>query len=93
VSLASCWELAIKQSTGKLALPAPASEYLPARLDLLAASLLPITAEHVYTAAALPYHHRDPFDRLLIAQSMVEQLPVVTADARFAAYGIELLPA
>lgn len=55
--------------------------------------LLPITADHVYAAAALPYHHRDPFDRLLIAQSIVEGLPIVTADARFAAYGIHLLPA
>ena len=93
LSVASCWELAIKHASGKLNLPASPDVWFPARIDALATDLLPIKAEHVYLAAALPFHHRDPFDRLLVAQSIIEKMPIVTADIRLAAYGVEILPA
>jgi PIN domain nuclease of toxin-antitoxin system len=88
VSLASCWELAIKVSTGKLSIGEPAKTYLPRELAANNFELLPITMEHATTVESLPYHHRDPFDRLLITQAMIEKMPIVSADAAFDSYGI-----
>lgn len=89
VSAATAWEMAIKTALGKLDAPDDLN-------DALAASRfqeLPITIEHALLAGKLPQHHRDPFDRMLIAQARLEGLTVVTRDAVFGAYEIELLPA
>lgn len=85
VSTASLWEIAIKRSVGKLNAP----DELPDTVTRGGFAWLPVEAEHAWAVRTLPRHHRDPFDRLLVAQSLVEGLPVVTADARFAPYGVE----
>lgn len=87
VSLASIWEIAIKQAKGKLELDARTV------LDTLpkAFTLLPITADHILATRALPLHHGDPFDRLLLAQAMVEGLTIITHDDAFRPYGVPIL--
>lgn len=89
VSIASLWEIAVKMSRGKLALPGT----LEAAVEGMAAAVLPITFAHVDRVGCLPFHHRDPFDRMLIAQAMVEGLTIVTRDRHFPAYGVPLLMA
>lgn len=84
VSIASLWEIAIKVALGKLDAP----DDLPARVEQAGFYLLPVTADHAWQVRQLPLHHRDPFDRLLIAQAQVEQLPIFTADALFDAYDV-----
>jgi len=64
---------------------------LPLRVEELGFQLLPVRPEHAWRVRQLPLHHRDPFDRLLVAQAQVERLPVVTADPRFAAYEVEII--
>ena len=93
VSLASCWEIAIKYSLGKLPLPEPPVSYLPAQLAALGMTLLPIELPHVLNVASLPHRsgHGDPFDRLIISQALMLGLPVLTSDRRFAEYGVEVL--
>jgi PIN domain nuclease of toxin-antitoxin system len=91
LSVASLWEMAIKSSLGKLTLSAPFDVLLPQQLDLNGICLLNITTAHAAVVAALPFHHRDPFDRLLIAQAMVEKLPIVTIDTAFDAYPVRRL--
>jgi PIN domain nuclease of toxin-antitoxin system len=86
VSVASLWEIAIKSSIGKLT----AEDDLPAIIAEERFDWLPISPAHAWEVRALPLHHRDPFDRVLIAQALTERLPVVTADARFAAYGVDV---
>lgn len=93
VSAASAWEMAIKQSIGKLSLPGPAESWLPGVFDELGFDLLPITADDALAVRALPWHHRDPFDRLLVAQARRRGLTLVSHDARLAAYGVEVLGA
>lgn len=85
VSAASLWEIAIKARLGKLDAP----DDLPRRVEQLGFDLLAITAEHAWQVRQLPLHHRDPFDRLLIAQAQVERLPIVTADPSFSAYDVK----
>ncbi len=84
LSLASCWEIAIKYSKGKLVLPHPLSEFIAESLTATACQIFPVSFEHVLRVADLPHHHGDPFDRLLIVQSIVEGIPLVTADSRLA---------
>lgn len=88
VSLASVWELAIKFTTGKLKFTDPPELYLADLLRLNHFQLFPLTFSHVVSGAALPYYHRDPFDRVIIAQSLLEEIPVVSADTVFDAYGV-----
>jgi PIN domain nuclease of toxin-antitoxin system len=90
-SVASSWEIAIKYSTGKLVLPAAPAKYVPSRLADGEFVTLPITHSHALRVAALRRHHRDPFDRLLVAQCEVEGLPILTADRQFAAYGVKVM--
>jgi PIN domain nuclease of toxin-antitoxin system len=88
VSVASLWEMAIKISLGKLSFPTTDSA---AVIELLRANrmdILPVAAAHGLGVAQLPFHHRDPFDRLLIAQAVVEGAVIVTGDERFAAYNV-----
>ncbi len=87
VSAASIWEIGIKRAIGKLEAPAE----LVAVIHEEGFLGMPVELLHAETASLLPPHHRDPFDRMLIAQSMLEQMTVVTADRRFESYGIELM--
>jgi len=89
VSAVTAWEIAIKRASGKLDSPSD----LEAALDASGLAQLPITVEHALATEVLPFHHRDPFDRMLIAQASVEGLTIVTRDARFAAYRVAVLPA
>jgi PIN domain nuclease of toxin-antitoxin system len=86
VSAASVWEIAIKRSLGKLTAP----DDLPNRIADEGFAWLPVSAAHAWQVRDLPAHHRDPFDRLLIAQALVERLPIITADARLSDYGVEV---
>ena len=86
VSAASVWEIAIKRSLGKLTAP----EDLLERMQAEGFSWLAVESAHAWQVRALPFHHADPFDRMLIAQAIVDGLPVITADHRFRAYGIQL---
>ena len=93
LSAASAWELAIKDALGKIELPEPVETYVPTRMARQGITALPITHTHALTVSTLPPHHRDPFDRLLIAQAIVERLPILTADAAFDRYGVEVIRA
>lgn len=89
ISVASLWEIAIKFSIGKLSLPDSFGNFIPAQLQQNDIEILPITLPHLEKVSTLPFHHKDPFDRLIIAQSIVENLPIVSSDAAFDSYGIE----
>jgi len=93
VSAASLWEMAIKAELGKLRLPGPPAEWLPGALARTGIQVLAVEGSHALAAGALPPHHRDPFDRMIVAQALAESLTVVTRDARLAAYGVAVLPA
>lgn len=86
ISVASLWEIAIKSSIGKLSLSAPFDQLIPQQLSSNGFELLPIEIAHLAAVATLPFHHRDPFDRLLIAQAVTEKMPVVSSDSAFDAY-------
>ena len=88
VSLVSVWEIAVKQSIGKLSLTMPLDEFIDQRIVGAGFVLLPIERAHLVHVATLPLHHRDPFDRLLAAQCLVEKLAVLSADACFDHYGV-----
>ena len=87
VSAASAWEISIKKALGKLDAP----DDLPAALIANHFQSLPITIAHALSAGQLPRHHDDPFDRMLIAQALAEQLTVVTHDTMFRPYGIPII--
>lgn len=88
VSVATCWEMAIKAGLGKLTLGESASVLLKRELPRNNFDLLDIKLEHATAVEALPLHHKDPFDRLLIAQAQLEGLPIVSVDVAFDLYGI-----
>lgn len=91
LSPASAWEIAIKYALGKLQLPLEPSRYVPDRLARTQTLELPITHAHALRVAELPPHHRDPFDRLLIAQAQIEELRIMTSDQHFHAYAVQVL--
>ena len=91
VSVATCWEIAIKVGLKKLDLGEPAATFLPRELATNGFDLLGIELIHATSVEALPPHHKDPFDRLLVAQAMIEKLPVVSVDTQLDAYGITRL--
>ena len=88
VSIASIWEMAIKHSIGRLNFSLPFMEFVGRQLTVSNIELLEINLQHIEVVASLPLHHRDPFDRLIIAQSMAEQIPILSVDAIFDAYAI-----
>ena len=88
VSIASCWEIAIKAGLGKLTLGESSASYLTNALDRTGFELLPIDLSHATSVELLPLHHKDPFDRLLIAQAMPENVSLVSADSAFDSYGV-----
>jgi PIN domain nuclease of toxin-antitoxin system len=90
VSLASIWEIAIKHSIGKLRLQGDLPETLR-NIHALGFDLLPIEQEHILALASLPHHHRDPFDRMLIAQAKHEGMHLLTADPHFKFYDVPLV--
>lgn len=90
-SAASVWEMGIKASIGKLPLPEPIDDYVSTRMTQLGARSLEIRASHALRVVALPSHHRDPFDRMLIAQAQVEDMTLVSADSTFNQYEVSLL--
>ena len=89
LSLASIWEIAIKTNLGKLSFDRPLEQFLPEQIALNYIRLLNISLSHALRVTNLPLHHRDPFDRMIVAQSLVENLPVLSNDRVFDAYGIE----
>jgi PIN domain nuclease of toxin-antitoxin system len=93
LSAASAWEIAIKHGLGKLALPQPPGVYVPTRMASTGVLPLPVTHRHALQVVDLPAEHADPFDRLLIAQAQLEDLPILTADDTFERYDVELIAA
>lgn len=87
------WEIAVKYASGKLALPEPPERFVPTRMAATRATPLPVRHEHALRVAGLPPHHRDPFDRLLVAQAQVERLMLVTADPQLRPYDVGILRA
>ena len=93
LSSASAWEISIKHALGKLRLPGPPESYVPKRLESNCMTVLPITLHHALSVSSLPPLHRDPFDRLLIAQARIEDLTIITADKAIEQYEVPVLSA
>ena len=89
LSLASCWELAIKTSIGKLRLSKSVERFIPEELAANDFQLLSLDFKHVAKVETLPFHHRDPFDRLLVAQALTERLTIISADTVLSEYGVK----
>lgn len=91
VSVASLWEIAIKSNLGKLELPEPFEALFPDQLDMNGFIQLPVRMQHLYELERLPKLHRDPFDRLLIAQARMENLILISRDSHFLSYDMPIL--
>lgn len=91
LSVASIWELAIKTSNNKLTLSEPLDTFVGKWTVAYRITTMSIDRSHAVAMAGLPDHHRDPFDRMLIAQAVVEGMTLVTADAKFAAYSVPII--
>lgn len=91
VSSATAWEIAIKHQLGKLALPERPLDFVPSRIAVDGMESVPITLEHALETHNLPLLHKDPFDRILVAQSRIEQVAIVTNDPMIAQYGVEII--
>ncbi len=89
LSIASLWEMAIKISIGKLSLSQPYEVFLPQQLTINGIEILNVKIDHTAAIATLPFHHRDPFDRLLVVQARIEKMVFISADPIFDAYGVE----
>ena len=93
LSIASVWEMQIKSQIGKMELRLPLRELIQSQQEINGIELLPVSLEHVLALQYLPIHHKDPFDRLLIAQARSENLTMITADRRIAAYDVPVIDA
>jgi PIN domain nuclease of toxin-antitoxin system len=91
LSLVSAWELSIKYAVGKLRLSSPPVEFIPRNVSRQGVVMQPIELDHVLRVATLPMHHRDPFDRLLVAQAQALGATIVTADPAIARYDVDVL--
>jgi len=91
LSYVSPWEIEIKQQAGKLQLKAALSKLIETQAKENSLTMLPIEMVHIYALSQLPYHHNDPFDRLLIAQARIESMVMVTADHKISLYDLEIL--
>ena len=90
-SVASAWEISIKYQIGKLPLPEPPDIFLPARLEAGGFRVLTATLQHIIAIRHLPLIHRDPFDRLLVAQAQIENLPILTTDETIRQYAVQTI--
>lgn len=90
LSIASVWEIQIKQQLGKLELDLSLPELIKEQRLNNGLQLLAIETEHIFALSSLPFHHKDPFDRLILVQSQMENLKLASADSAFTAYGVEL---
>jgi PIN domain nuclease of toxin-antitoxin system len=91
LSAASSWEIAIKTALGKLKLPQAPEIFVPSRMAAQGIAALAISHAHALRVHDLPHHHRDPFDRILVAQAQLEKLTLLTADRIFASYDVPIL--
>lgn len=91
LSVASLWEISIKASLNKLELLRPFEQLIPDQLEKNAIGILPIEISHLSELMRLSFHHRDPFDRLIIAQGISEKLPIISNDAAFLNYSVDLI--
>lgn len=91
ISAASLWEIAIKTSLGKLELLSPFDQLIPSQLEKNAIAILSIELTHLTKTIDLEFHHRDPFDRLIIAQGITEKIPIITSDTVFAKYPVDII--
>lgn len=91
LSVASLWEIAVKASLNKLELLRPFEQLIPDQLEKNAIDILPIEISHLSELMKLSFHHRDPFDRLIIAQGISEKLPIISNDAAFQNYSVDLI--
>lgn len=90
-SVAGVWEILIKVQVGKLKLPRPTGAFVMSKLSSNGVQVLTVAVDHVLRLESLELHHRDPFDRILIAQSLEEKLPIVTSDPVFAQYPVDII--
>ena len=93
LSAASAWEIGIKHAAGKLTLPEAPASFVPSRMTALGVLPLGVHHAHALHVSTLPPHHRDPFDRLLVAQAQLEGLSILTSDPLIATYGVEVVSA
>jgi PIN domain nuclease of toxin-antitoxin system len=91
LSVASCWEIAIKASLGRLEIPRPVDRFIQEQVEVNGFRLLPVSLAHTGGVADLPFHHRDPFDRLLATQARQEEMSIVSSDRVFSKYGVRRL--
>ena len=91
ISPAAYWEIAIKVSIGKLILNQPYEDFMDACVNKYGFTILPVEPKHTARVIGLPFHHTDPFDRLLVAQALVENIPIISNDPALDAYGIKRL--
>jgi PIN domain nuclease of toxin-antitoxin system len=91
LSTASLWEIAIKVSLKKLDLRQPYGQLIPQQLEENDIAVLPIELNHLRKVIDLPFHHRDPFDRLIVAQALAEGIPVISSDAVFSRYAVRII--
>jgi PIN domain nuclease of toxin-antitoxin system len=89
-SAASSWEVSIKYALGRMPLPEPPEQFLPAEIEKNRIESLPIIDAHAFHAGQLPHHHRDPFDRMLVAQAQVESLALLSNDQQLNHYDVEI---
>lgn len=90
-SAASAWEIAIKSQLGKLQIPTPAETFIPEQLQKNTFVGLPISLNHALAVGSLPTLHRDPFDRMLVVQSAIEKVPILTADSLITQYQVNTI--
>lgn len=91
VSAATAWEISVKSQIGKLSLTQPVKQYIPTQMTTNGFLDLPITVDHALHIHSLPLHHRDPFDRMLVAQSQLEEMPILSADPLLSRYTVDVI--
>lgn len=90
-SAASAWEIGVKYAIGRLHIPEAPAEFVARRLSKTGVTRVPIKHEEALLAAELPPHHRDPFDRVLVAQALLHEVPLLSADPKITAYSVEVI--
>jgi PIN domain nuclease of toxin-antitoxin system len=88
ISIASLWEISIKVNLNKLDLPDDYEKFIPHQIAINNIEILPVNLQHLIVLTKLPLHHRDPFDRLLIAQAIAEEVPIISIDKKFDLYEV-----